>query len=281
MALRFSVAALALGLFYVRRVSSIRPLALWDGVRTGAFLAAGYLTQLIGLQSTSASRSAFLTGTTLVLVPVASFGILGVAPALGEALGVAIAFLGLLFFYTDAGLALQSGDLWTLGCAAAFAIQMVYTNIAGRRSDTAAVAVVQTVVAALAGWTLVMARGGFRTRLEVVPWVTILYLAIAATAFILALQTWALGKTRPVRAGVIYSMEPVFAALFALTFFGERMSSREIMGSAAILCGVLVAELRAAGRGQSSGRAPRAPGPAPEAADSLRPRAGSAGAPPP
>jgi drug/metabolite transporter (DMT)-like permease len=62
------------------------------------------------------------------------------------------------------------------------------------------------------------------------------------------LQTWALGKTKPVRAGVIYTMEPVFAAAFAMSLFGERMSAREILGSAAILCGVLVAELWKAGR---------------------------------
>lgn len=253
MALRFTVAALALGALYARRVASMRPLALWDGLRTGVFLAAAYLTQLIGLQTTSASRSAFLTGTTLVLVPFASFAILRLGPGMGEGLGVAIAFVGLLFFYADAGLSLRSGDLWTLGCAAAFAIQIVYTNVAGRRSDAIAVSVVQMVVAAAAGWIFVAARGGLSTPLQAVPWPTILYLAVAATAFVLALQTWALGKTKPIRAGVIYSMEPVFAALFAMTFFGERMSSREALGSAAILGGVLVAELWGLGRERAAG----------------------------
>ncbi len=249
MALRFTVAAVALGAVYGRRLMAVRPIALWDGLRTGAFLAAGYLTQMIGLQTTSASRSAFLTGTTLVLVPFASFAILRLGPSLGEGLGVAVAFVGLLFFYADARLSLRAGDLWTLACAAAFAIQMVYTNIAAKRSDIIAVSLVQTVVAAAAGWIFLATRGGFSTPLRAVPWPTIFYLAVPATAFILVLQTWALGKTKPVRAGVIYSMEPVFAAIFAMTMFGERMSAREILGSAAILCGVLVAELWKPGAG--------------------------------
>jgi drug/metabolite transporter (DMT)-like permease len=75
-------------------------------------------------------------------------------------------------------------------------------------------------------------------------WGTLLYLGIIATALILVLQTWALGKTKAVRAGVIYSLEPVFASLFAMCFFGAHMSAWEVLGSAAILTGVLVAELK-------------------------------------
>lgn len=251
LALRFTVAAVALGATYGRRLISVRPVAIWDGLRTGAFIAAGYLTQMIGLQTTSASRSAFLTGTTLVLVPFASFAILRLGPGLGEGLGVVIAFVGLFLFYADAGLSLRAGDLWTLACAVSFAIQLVYTNVAAKRSDPIAVAFVQTVVAAAVGWIFLAARGGFSTPLHAVPWPTIFYLAVVATAFVLALQTWALGKTKPVRAGVIYTMEPVFAALFAMTLFGERMSAREVLGSAAILCGVLVAALWRSGRGRA------------------------------
>jgi drug/metabolite transporter (DMT)-like permease len=72
----------------------------------------------------------------------------------------------------------------------------------------------------------------------------VLYLGVIATAFILVLQTWALGKTKPVRAGVIYSLEPVFAAVVAMAFFGEGMSPREVLASIAIMAGVLVAELK-------------------------------------
>jgi drug/metabolite transporter (DMT)-like permease len=248
MALRFTVAAVALGAVTGRRLMSVSAVTLWDGLRTGAFIAAGYLTQMIGLQTIGASRSAFLTGTTLVLVPFASYAILRLGPGAGEWLGVAIAFAGLLLFYADAGFSLRAGDLWTLACAAAFAFQIVYTNIAARRSDPIVVALLQTLVAATVGWTFLAGRGGFSTPLRAVPWPTIFYLAVVATSFVLALQTWALGKTKPVRAGIIYTMEPVFAALFAMSLFGERMSGREILGSAAILCGVLVAELWRPGR---------------------------------
>lgn len=224
---------------------------LVDGLRTGALLAVGYITQAIGLTTTSAPRSAFLTGTTLVLVPAAAFAVLRSKLRRAEAIGIALAFAGLLSFYADAGLTVRAGDLWTLTCALAFAFQIVTTNVAARRGDASALAVTQSVIAALAGWTLVLARhGGLSLPLRAVPWPVILYLAVVPTAFVLVLQTWALGRTRPVRAGVIYTMEPVFAALFAWAFFREGMSAREGIGSAAILAGVLVAELWRPERGR-------------------------------
>ena len=66
------------------------------------------------------------------------------------------------------------------------------------------------------GWIFVGARGGLSVPWSGIPWGRVLYFGVVATAFILVLQTWALGKTKPVRAGVIYSLEPVFAAVEAV-----------------------------------------------------------------
>jgi drug/metabolite transporter (DMT)-like permease len=207
-------------------------------------MVAGYLTQAIGLTTDSSPRSAFLTGTAVVFVPFLDFLVARTGIALGEAAGVGFVFVGLFLFYADAGLTLRTGDLWTLAGAVCFAGQVVYTNVAARRSDTFAVSAFQALVAAAVGWIFVGLRGGLSVPIASIPWGRILYLGLVATAFILALQTWALGKTKPVRAGVIYSLEPVFAAIFAMGFFGEGMSTREVLGSAAILLGVLVAELK-------------------------------------
>jgi drug/metabolite transporter (DMT)-like permease len=247
LALRFTIAGVLLALIYQKRLLRPGRVAIWDGVRTGLFMAAGYLSQAIGLTTTSTPRSAFLTAMAVIFVPFISFVILRSGIVAGEAAGVALAFLGLVLFYSDAGLGLRAGDLWTLVGAAAFAAQVVYTNVA-RRSDPFVVSALQALVAAALGWIFVGAQGGLSVPARSIPWGTILYLATIATALILVLQTWALGRTSPVRAGVIYSLEPVFAAVFAMTFFAEGMSGREVLGSAAILAGVLVAELKKAKR---------------------------------
>ena len=243
MALRFTLATLILVLLYWRRILGMRRLWLWDGLRTGFFLTAGYLTQVIGLQTTLSARSAFITSTALVFVPFVAYAIQRTRTGLGDSVGVGIAFIGLLVFYAEANFSLRPGDLWMLACAIFFAIQIVTTTIASRRSDAIVVTVIQLTFAAVVGWILVAARGGMAAPVAAVPWNNILYLGAIATALILPLQTWALGRTRPVRAGVIYTTEPIFAAVFAAAFFAEGISAREIVGGAIILAAVLVSDL--------------------------------------
>jgi drug/metabolite transporter (DMT)-like permease len=243
MALRFTIATALLAALYAPRLARMRRLWIRDGLVTGAALAVGYLTQVMGLVTISASRSAFLTGTYIPITPFAAYFIVRSRPGFGEGLGVALAFGGLALFSADAGFSLGAGDLWTLGCAASFAVQIVLTNVAARRSDPIAVTLVQLALSAAVAWILVAARGGFHARWESIPWGVIVYLSVIATALVLVLQTWVLGQTRPVRAALIFSTEPIFAAGFAAAFFAERMSARELSGAALILAGVVFSEL--------------------------------------
>lgn len=243
LALRFTIAAAFLLVLYARRLRGWKPEWIRDGLGVGVWLAAGYLAQLMGLRAISASRSAFITSMSIAFVPFVAFLLLRTRPVIGESLGVGLAVAGLVLFSSDAGFSFRPGDLWTLAGAAAFAIQIVVTHIAGRRSPAVPISMLQIVVGAAAGWTLVFAGGGPHADPRAVPWGVILYLAIVATAFIVVVQTWALARTSSVKAGVLYATEPVFAAIFAASFFGERMSSREMAGAALILLGVFVSEL--------------------------------------
>lgn len=262
MALRFTIAGVIVTAVYARRLRAVRGLWVWDGARTGLFLCAGYLFQVLGLVTITASRSAFLTSTYVPLTPFAAFLLQRTRPDLGGVLGIALVSLGLLAFSAHAGLgggaggvlSLGSGDLWTLGCAAAFAAQIIYTNVAARRSDYAVVTMIQLWITAGIGWGLVAARGGLSVPWSRVPWAEVVYLSTLATAFVLTLQTWALGRIPPVRAAIIFSTEPIFAALFAGLFFGERMGREEILGAAFILAGVFTTELWAPARQWLRGR---------------------------
>ena len=242
-ALRFSIAAVLIAVIYRKRFARVNRLALRDGLITGAFMGAGYLTQAIGLTTESSPRSAFLTGTAVLFVPFLDRFISKLGVSVGEWIGIAMVVVG-LFFYAGPGLAFRAGDVWTLLGALMFACQVVTTNVAARRSDPFVVSGLQSAVAACIGWVFVGAAGGPAVPWSEMPWIKLLYFGVIATALILVLQTWALGKTKPVRAGVIYSLEPVFASVFALAFFGEGMTRWEVLGSAAILLGVLIAELK-------------------------------------
>jgi drug/metabolite transporter (DMT)-like permease len=242
-ALRFTIAAVVLALIYFRRLRGWRPEWIRDGITIGVVVAVGYITQVVGLRTVTASRSAFITSMSIAFVPFVAFAALRTRPVMGESLGVLLAVAGLVLFSADAGFSLRTGELWTLACAAAFAVQIVVTHVAGKRSPAVPISVMQTVVGAAAGWTLVLAGGGATTPARAIPWGVLLYLGIVATAFIIVVQTWALARTSSVKAGVLYATEPIFAAIFAVSFFGERMTPRELTGAALILAGVFVSEL--------------------------------------
>jgi len=243
MAVRFTLATVVLGAIYWKRLIPVRRRWLLDGLWLGVWLTIGYLTQVFGLLTISASRSAFITGTYIVFTPFIAWAAFRVRPALGEFLGVAVVFVGLSCFAADLGFSLSPGDLWTLGCALAFAVQIVITHVVGKRSDPIPLSVVQMGVGAIVGWAFVGARGGMQVPWDRIPWGVMIYLAVVATALVITLQTWALARTSSVKAALLFSTEPIFAAMFAAAFFAERMTPREILGAALILVGVLVSEL--------------------------------------
>lgn len=243
MAIRFTIGAVLLVLLFRKRVFPLKRRAVIDGAWLGLWLGAGYLTQVIGLSTISASRSAFITGTYVAVVPLVTFLLWKTRPGIAEVIGIALILAGLFAFSADAGFSLTPGDLWTLACSVTFGIQIIVTNVVVKRNDPMAISVIQIATGAVFGWLLVAGKGGIGTPFAQIPWGTLLYLAVFATALVIALQTWALGRTTPVKATILFSLEPVFAALFAGIFFGERMTSRELMGGALILGGVAVTEL--------------------------------------
>ncbi len=243
MAIRFSLAAIVLVPVYGRRLWPIRRRWLLDGAWLGLWLAAGYLTQVIGLATITAARSAFITSTYIIFTPFLAIPFGAAGPGIGDLIGVALAFGGISMFSSDAGFALRPGELWTLGCALCFGIQIVITNIVAKRSDPVALSIVQIMVGALVGWACVFGRGGFHTPFEQIPWGILIYLAVAATAVVILIQTWALARTTPVKAALIFATEPIFAAIFAVAFFGEVMSGREVLGGALIIAAVVITEV--------------------------------------
>jgi drug/metabolite transporter (DMT)-like permease len=231
MAIRFSLAAIVLVAVFGQRLWPIRRRWLFNGAWLGVWLSAGYLTQVIGLATITAARSAFITSTYVVFTPFLAIPLGAGAPGLGDLLGVALAFGGISLFNADAGFALS------------FGIQIVITNIVAKKHDPIALSVVQIVVGALFGWIFVAARGGFQTPPERIPWGILVYLAVVATALVILIQTWALARTTPVKAALIFSTEPIFATIFAVSFFGESMTGREVLGGVLIVSAVVITEM--------------------------------------
>ena len=249
-AARFWVAGSALvGLLLLQRKIASRPIpiqphALRAGAFTGVFLTLGYVPQTIGLQTTEAAKAAFITGLSVVLVPLFAATLLRKPPTRAAAFGVLIATvgLGLLTLDLNQRLALAPGDWWVLLCAVGFAAHITSTARFAPHYDVLPFTATQllTTAALSTGAALLFERHALLPPASTLP--AIVYMALIATAFVFGIQTWGQRHTTPTHTALIFALEPVFAALFAVIFAGELLEAREWFGGALILLGVWVVE---------------------------------------
>jgi drug/metabolite transporter (DMT)-like permease len=248
LALRFGLASFVLFVFFRLRGFAWRGEgATWvGGSICGFLLFAGYALQTAGLRTTTASKSAFLTGLYIVLVPLLSSLVSKSVPGPAEWLGVLAAAAGtaLMSLQPSEGWGLSTGDLLTIGCAFAFAAHIVAVENWSRRMSHELLSLWQ--IAGVAVFSIVSfawletARVVWSLRL----WFALLTTAVLATAVSFGLYTWAQRHTTATRAALIFALEPVFAGMAAWALAGERWTARSLGGAALILAGIILAELK-------------------------------------
>jgi drug/metabolite transporter (DMT)-like permease len=246
LALRFSLAALVLGVTFRRAIPKIRSrqVLLWS-VFIGLFLYLGYVLQTVGLRYTTPSKSAFLTGLSIVLVPVFAAVFERKPPGPSEVLGVVVATAGMgLMTLRRESLSIGRGDLLTIGCAAAFAVHILLIGHFSPKLGFQVLTLVQVSTAA------VLALGTcWWAEPASVHWTRSLVAAIVvtglfATALAFSVQAWAQQYTTATRTALIFSMEPVFAWLTSFAVEGEVLSRQAALGAVLILSGILLVELK-------------------------------------
>ncbi len=258
LSVRFALAALVMAIFFWHSLKGLTRSAIWAGVQIGFFMFAGYALQTTGLKYTSPSKAAFITGSSVVIVPIL-LAIFGRRRVNGWIWVGALAALAGLYFLTipPEGIAgLNRGDPMVFACAVMFAVHMIVIGRYVEHHSVAALAVVQVATTALLSTLALPLLSG--TGVEHPRWVwsgtlifAVLITSIGSTAFGFSAQTWAQQYTSPTHTAILISLEPVFAAITAWFVAREHFTGRILLGAALILAGVLFAELK--------GGAPAAP----------------------
>ncbi len=245
---RFAIAVLVLAVVFPRRAFRLnRSLVLLGGL-IGLWLTTGYSLQTAGLLYTTASKSAFITGISVVLVPVLSFLLSRVRPRASSVGAVALAVGGLYLLTSPGAEGPNVGDVLTLGCAVAFALHIVTTERVAPHHDPVPLALSQIATAALASAVLMVLWE--EPRLALSPW-TVGALAVTgvfATAVAFAVQMWAQRRTSATHVAVIFTAEPLFAAVFARLIQGELLGVQGVLGGILIVAGILIAQIGVSGR---------------------------------
>jgi drug/metabolite transporter (DMT)-like permease len=214
------------------------------GVGTVFFL--GYALQTVGLRMTTASNAAFITGLSTPLVP-AIWGLWTrrmPGPSVLVGIGLATAGLALLTLTDPVGPNL--GDLLVLGCAFMFALHIVLIGRLARAIDPVAFATAQVLPVGVFS-TLAATAERPLASLAAAPapvWGMMVFMALTGTVFALLVQTWAQRITTPSHTGLMFTFEPVAAALAAYLILGETLSGRQAVGAGLILAGIVLAEVK-------------------------------------
>jgi drug/metabolite transporter (DMT)-like permease len=250
LALRFTLAAILMAAFRPRALRRLQKDELLAGVALGFFMFCGYAFQTAGLLYTTPAKSGFVTGSSVVLVPLLLGIFWGKRLTAWVYAGAIAATLGLYFLTVPVeGIAhLNRGDLLTFAAAAFYATHIILVGEYTQEHGAAALSILQVAACALLAWIGTAGANvlGFeRARLEF-GWEVVLGIAVCAifaTAVAFSIQLWAQQYTTSSHAAIIFTLEPVFAAITSYLVIGERLGARSIFGAAFVLAGILIAEM--------------------------------------
>lgn len=240
-ALRFGIAFIVMLAIFYKKIIRVDAKTLKYSAIVGALLCGIFITLLYGMKDITASSAGFLTSTTVILVPILQTFLTRKWPGQKIILGVAIVSIGLALLTIGDDFTLALGSLYCLMAAFLYAVHIIVTNHYAQEGDTLQLGVYQL------GFTALMATIGafiFETPAlphEAIHWFAILGLALICSAFGFVMQSIAQKYTTPENTGFLFSLEPIFASIFAFIFLHENMGLKGYFGASLILAGVFIA----------------------------------------
>ncbi|KAA0550167.1 DMT family transporter [Bacillus sp. BGMRC 2118] len=252
-AVRFLFAALLLiiwfCLFNRNQIKMMNKKLFLSGLFIASSLFLGYALQTMGLLYTTSSKAGFITGLSVVLVPMLGIYILKQRPRLLAVTGSLVAVAGLFLLTVGDSFLVNKGDVLVLGCAIAFAMHIILTGKYTNDFPSMLLTITQITGVALFSsigallfedWRVVFDK---EVILQQDVLIALFVTAVLATAVAFFAQTKLQQYTTPTRVALIFAMEPVFAAITAYYWADERLGSYAIIGCLLIFLGMILSEL--------------------------------------
>ena len=216
---------------------------LWKtGILCGCALFVAASLQQIGLQYTDAGKAGFITAMYIVLVPLCGL-FLKKKPPVSAIISVVIAVVG-LYLLSCAGVnRINKGDLYLMGCALSFAVQITLIDVLAGDLDGLRLNCIQSLVASLLSIPLMLLTETPTMSTILLCWLPICYAGILSSGVAYSLQIIGQKDLDPTAASLIMSLESVFAALFGWLLLHEVMNPTELCGCLLVFAAVVLSQL--------------------------------------
>ena len=215
--------------------------ALRPGLILGGLVFSGYWLQTRGLMTITPSRSAFLTGLYVVIVPFCDRLLFARRIAARAWLGCVLAAAGTTLLIGGIDARAGFGDLLTITCAICFALHMVLSAKYSTSTSALGLAAVQVIVVGIAA----IPPSLFVPRPRLTPFVitVILFTAIVTTALAFVALMWGQSRVTATEAAVILAFEPMAASITSILFEHEPVTIGFIAGAVLILAAMVLSQL--------------------------------------
>lgn len=227
--------------FFMKRLRKTDGKILKYSAITGFLIAGVFIGVIYGVIGTSASTAGFLISTSVIMVPVLHGLWIQRMPSFPIMLGTVIVTAGLFILNGVTSISLDKGFVLCLLAAFLYALDILFTNTFVSKVDSLLLGLWQMGFAGIIAGAVSLLLEAPRLPHTLPEWTAILGLAVFSSAYGFTIQAVAQEYTTPERAGFIFSLEPVFAAIFAYFFLGENMGIGKLAGAALILLGVWAA----------------------------------------
>jgi drug/metabolite transporter (DMT)-like permease len=243
LAIRFIIAFVLSAAFFYRQMLKPDIQSIKYGLFVGSILFAGYGVQTIGLLYTTTSNSAFITGLSVIFVPVFSALIFKTKIKSSAKLGVLVAVIGLALLTLNGVGGFNIGDFYTLLGAVCFAFHIITVGLFTIKTNSIQFAIMQ--IGGVGIYSLITSFIFETPSLSYQPmtWLNLVFLALFCTSAAFIAQSIAQRYTTSTHTALIYINEPVFAAIFGYIVAGEILGVRGVIGGLLMLSGILIAEL--------------------------------------
>lgn len=243
--LRFSTAFIATVVIFAKFLHRPTKGETIASLILGTLLFSTFAFVMVGLRHTDTSTAGFLLSTTTVFVAIFEAVVRKRLPRLSTIVSIIVVVLGLYLLVSNgAGLKLNGYALLCLVCAAIYAIYIMASDIlTSKQLVTFNVSIWQLGVAGVEGLAFGTLLDGVTLPQSGAQWGAVLALGLICSAFGFVAQTQVQRYLSPDTVGLIYSLEPIFSAIFAFLTLGELLSLRQYVGAAMIFLSVVTSEI--------------------------------------
>lgn len=242
--IRYLLSAAILGFIFHKRLLKINKKMIEAGILIGFSLLLGSLFQVVGLLYTTPSKSGFITGLNVVLVPLFLAVMYKKLPNTKTVIGVIASVLGLGIMSMGGNEAFNKGDFLTLLSAVAYASQIILVDrLVKADMDVFVLSFLQFLIVGVFSFIPAVKIEHLNIQINTFSVWSIIFMALFCTIVAYGVQNKMQPMTSPVHAAIIFLAEPVFSAIFSL-FIGDRLSGKTLIGCLLILVGMVIINIR-------------------------------------